>query len=59
MVFVLPVCQTVAKSNFPIFTLIQNLTIKKPAEAGFFANCFLPEQKPSRVGDVHYWTSPP
>ncbi|EEV5851158.1 hypothetical protein GA486_00990 [Escherichia coli] len=49
MVFVLPVCQTVAKSNFPIFTLIQNLTIKKPAEAGFFANCFLPEQKPINV----------
>ncbi|EHX74820.1 hypothetical protein ECDEC14A_3571 [Escherichia coli DEC14A] len=35
MVFVLPVCQTVAKSNFPIFTLIQNLTIKNPPKRVF------------------------
>ncbi|OSK21139.1 hypothetical protein EAMG_01657 [Escherichia coli M056] len=40
MVFVLPVCQTAAKSNFPFFTLIQNLAIKKPAEAGFFRKLF-------------------
>jgi hypothetical protein len=35
VVFVLPVCQVAAKSNFPVFTLIQILAIKKPAEAGF------------------------
>ncbi|EYE00642.1 hypothetical protein AC52_0050 [Escherichia coli 5-366-08_S3_C3] len=40
MVFVLPVCQTAAKSNFPFFTLIQNLAKKKPRRSGFFRKLF-------------------
>ncbi|KEN31993.1 hypothetical protein AC54_3621 [Escherichia coli 8-415-05_S3_C3] len=40
MVFVLPVCQVAAKSNFPFFTLMQILAIKKPRRSGFFRKLF-------------------